>query len=523
MIFEYMEYNTPLINTKNQADLKFFGDNQFNQETIDKITSRTPHAYTEQLATAIEKEMSSYGLSDAQKENIEKLKKGHRVIIGGQQAGLLMSPSYILHKIITLFILRNDVKNKFNYDAVPVFWVAGEDHDYDEVNHTHVYDKYHNRIKKIAYKPNLTVPMSIGFYDFDKKAMKRVVDEMFNYLYDSSELLSIKEILLDKIEHYHSWTDFFTSLVHELFKDEGLLIVNAHNKEIREIEKDAFKELFNRHLEVDAAFRSGQEDFIKHFKENKTIETDTNVHLFINSTESRNLLKFEDGVYYADGHSYTKDEILEKIESNSIEVSNNVVTRPLMQEFLFNTLIFVGGGAEVKYWGELHKVFETLDIEMPLVLKRMEFTYISKELQNKMAKYDLSFSKDLIYDLEKVKAEIVSNTENKRLLKTLDKQEYKIMNQYDELKYCCQDEWERQLIESNYKVQLKQVNYIKRRYRLEAMRKVRDELSNLKEIEQLLLPFGVLQERIYHPLTFFTKIWDYKALVYAENLVVIKE
>lgn len=523
MIFEYIDYNEPLNKNNSLDDLKFFGMNTLSKETIEKITERPTHAHTKALALVIEKEMSKYGLDDAQRENIEKLKNGHRVIIGGQQAGLLMSPSYILHKIITLFILQNDVKKDFDYDAVPVFWIAGEDHDYEEVNHTHVYDEYHNRVKKISYKPNLTVPMSIGFYDFDKKAMKSVIDEMFNYLNDNPKLVQIKDALEEKLDTHHSWTDFFTALVHELFKDKGLLIVNAHSKDIRELEKETFKKMFNNHEIIDAAFRSGQEKFTSHFNLDKTIETETNVHLFVNSTERRALLKYENGLYRTEDNEYTKDEVLALIENDTVQMSNNVVTRPVMQESLFNTLIFVGGGAEVKYWGELSEVFETLEIPMPLVLKRMEFMYIPKEIDKKLEKYQLTFSKNLLEDIEKKRKELEKNNENSRLLKALKKQEAKVMNQYDDLKHCCQSDWERQLIESNFKAQMKQVDYLKRRYKIEAMRKIREELSDLKKIEQILLPFGVLQERIYHPLIFFTDIWDYSPLVYHEDLVLIKE
>ncbi|CAD2077089.1 bacillithiol biosynthesis cysteine-adding enzyme BshC [Phocicoccus pinnipedialis] len=523
MIFEYIDYNEPLIRENKLDDLKFFEMNTLSKETISKITERPVHEHTKALADEIEKGMRVFELDDAQIKNIEKLKNGHRVIIGGQQAGLLMSPMYILHKIISLFILQNDVKKNYDYDAIPVFWIAGEDHDYEEVNHTHVYDKYHNRVKKISYKSNLTVPMSIGFYDFDKKAMKSVVDEMFNYLKDEPRLVRIKDSIIEKLEDYHSWTDFFTSLVHELFKDKGLLIVNAHSEGIRELEKEIFKKMFLKHEKIDKAFRSGQEKFTSHFNVDKTIDTETNVHLFINSNDKRALLKFEDGIYRTEDEIYTKDEILKLIDSDIVQMSNNVVTRPVMQECLFNTLIFVGGGAEVKYWGELHEVFETLEVPMPLVLKRMEFMYLPKEISKKLDKYKLTFTKDLISDLQKKRKELMKDNENSRLLKALEKQEAKVMNQYDDLKHCCESDWERQLIESNYKAQMKQVGYLKRRYKVESMRKIRNELSDLKEIEQILLPFGVLQERIYHPLTFYTQMWDYSPLTYHENLVLIKE
>ena len=177
------------INCSSKADLKFFHNNEFNKETLHRLFERAPHEHTKELSTIIEKDMLSIlgGLTESQKENIKKLSEGHKVVIGGQQAGLFVSPSYILHKIISILIVVKDIKEKMDYEAVPVFWVASEDHDYDEINHTHVYDTFHNRIKKVSYKPNLDIGMSIGFYEYDKKEMLDCLDEVFNYTKDSKE------------------------------------------------------------------------------------------------------------------------------------------------------------------------------------------------------------------------------------------------------------------------------------------------------------------------------------------------
>lgn len=129
---------------------KFYQNLNFDKESIDEILKRPQSSHTEELAEIIEKDMSKHGLSNEQKRSISNLKKGHRVVIAGQQAGLFMSPSYIMHKIISIIIVKNDIKNQFNYDAVPVFWIAGEDHDFEEVNHTFVYSKQHRRRKKIS-------------------------------------------------------------------------------------------------------------------------------------------------------------------------------------------------------------------------------------------------------------------------------------------------------------------------------------------------------------------------------------
>ncbi|WP_256440497.1 bacillithiol biosynthesis BshC [Jeotgalicoccus sp. WY2] len=166
MHFETIDFSK---NIHNKTDIKqFYGGLSYDEKSIKEVLQRPVHGHTAKLGSIIEADMSQYGISQEQQHNIELLKKGHKVVIAGQQAGLFMSPSYIIHKIISILVVV-EMKENHGYDAVPVFWIAGEDHDFEEVNHTHLYDTYHRRRIKVSYKPNLTVPMSVGFYNYDKK------------------------------------------------------------------------------------------------------------------------------------------------------------------------------------------------------------------------------------------------------------------------------------------------------------------------------------------------------------------
>src|SRR5699024_8855577 len=176
MVFECMKLsNDNFIDIYKRQDsdiLKFYQNLSLNEKSVDQMLARPAYDHTKTLAEIMRNDMAKYGLSDAQEKNLELLAEGHRAVIGGQQAGLFMSPAYIIDKIISIIIVTKDMKEKYGYDAVPVFWVAGEDHDYEEINHTFVYDDMHRKKRKISYKPNLKVNMSVGFYEYDKQAMK---------------------------------------------------------------------------------------------------------------------------------------------------------------------------------------------------------------------------------------------------------------------------------------------------------------------------------------------------------------
>lgn len=493
---------------------QFYQNMDFTKESIDKIINQEPHPQnqTTQLADIIQEEMAPFGITQSQQVNIDKLKNNHRVIIGGQQAGLLLSPQYILHKIYTIFILQKEVKEKYNYDAVPVFWIAGEDHDYEEVNHTYVYDKLHKRIKKVAYKPNLSVPMSIGFYEYDKQAMKKTFTEIIEMTGDSKPHKLLIDDIYKMIDTHKYWTELFQAIVHELFKDKGLLIINSHSPAIRQLEKPHFETMINKSTEIDQAFRDGQRQFNRETNSNPTIQTDTDTHLFINADTNRELT-------HSDTHD--KETLLEMLNQNPTGFSNNVVTRPIMQEMLFNTLMFVGGGAEIKYWGEIHKVFDTLNIPMPILIKRMEFMYTTEAMTEHLKKYDLTINHDLANQVQDKTEKLINKEINGDVLTAINKIRQGLTELYGPL-HDCIDPDKQNLVKSNEENQHKQLDYLERRYKLEQKRNVRTEINKLDSIVDQLFPLATLQERKYHMFVNTDKMWEIPPLSYTTDLILIK-
>lgn len=491
---------------------EFYQHLEFNQNSIDAVTARQPHAHTSALADIIEAEMAPFGLTEAQRENIDKLRNNHRVIIGGQQAGLLLSPQYILHKVYTILILQNEVKEKYDYDAVPVFWIAGEDHDFDEVNHTYVYDSHYKKVKKVAYKPNLNVPMSIGFYEYDKKAMRDTFTSIVRAVGDSKVKKPLIEDIFEMIEKYTYWTELFHAIVHAMFKDTGLLIVNSHSPQIRKLEIPMFEKLIDNSEAIDNAFREGQKKFNTDLNTTPTIETETDMHLFINSTTERELTS---------SIQHSKEELKKQLHDTPEIFSNNVVTRPIMQEMLFNTLMFVGGGAEVKYWGEINEVFKVLEIPMPIIIKRMEFMYATKSLMQELKAYDLSINPNLPNHVEDKKEAIINQEVDSDVIKSINDIRNNIPELYAPL-HACIDDASKRLSKKNESLQLQQLDYMERRYRLEQKRKVRSQLNKLDALVDYLYPTQVLQERKYHSLIFTTKPWEIPPLSYTTSLVLIE-
>ena len=509
-------------NQQQEDILKYYQNLSFNDESVEEVLSRPVHPHTGALADIIRNDMEKFGLSEAQEENLKRLADGRRVITGGQQAGLFMSPAYIIHKIMSIIIVKKDMKEKYDYDAVPVFWVAGEDHDYEEINHTYVYDSMHRKRRKITYKPNLRINMSIGFYEYDKKVMKETLFKIMELCGDREDLLLLRDRIEAMIDRHTYWTELFHALVHDVFKDEGVLIFNSHLPEVRELEKGLFRRMIESHGEIHEAFMRGQKKINAACGTSPVIQTDTNVHLFIGADMSRTLLSSTDGHFTAGDERYTKEALLELLESSPHVFSNNVVTRPLMQEMLFNTLVFLGGNAEVKYWGELHEVFEVMGVGMPIILKRMEFGYLPPRLDKMLRKYGLTFNPDFHGQAEDYKASMVQDDLNAGFIDKIHEITESAEKHYRELHQLNSQEFMTDIVEANFKHHIKQLDYLERRYRTEVKRHRRKELGDVRELQERLLPDGALHERIYHPWQYMTDFREFPPLSYTTDLVIIK-
>ncbi|MDT3994564.1 bacillithiol biosynthesis cysteine-adding enzyme BshC, partial [Mammaliicoccus fleurettii] len=281
---------------------------------------------------------------DKQLKNIESLRDGHKVIIGGQQAGLFTGPLYTFHKIISIIILANEQSEKLNTPVVPVFWIAGEDHDFDEVNHTYAYDRISRQLNKVKYNTLEPPEKSVSQYDFDKELVMDALSNMYRSIGETEHSKDIKNMVIEAVESSESWSDMFKVITNEVFKEHGLLLIDANYSKLREIEIPLFKEIIENREKIDDAFRNTQDQFSEVIKK-RMILTDSNVHLFFDYNDKRQLLMYEEGQFYLSKDNdvtFSKDELINMLERHPERFSNNVVTRPLMEEYLFNTLSFIG-------------------------------------------------------------------------------------------------------------------------------------------------------------------------------------
>ena len=264
-----------------------------------------------------------------------------------------------------------------------MFWIVGEDHDFDEVNHTYVYNAKEAQLKKVKYHTMTPPETNVSRYTPDKEAMLNALNLFFEELKETNHSKPLYKLCVDIINEFDTWTDIFKALLHAVFKEHGVLLIDAQNDKLRQLEKPLLKQIVTNHSKINQVFRQTQEQTIASGL-TQMIQTDTNVHLFLHEDGMRQLISKEDNLFKLSKSdiTYSEEELIELIETEPERFSNNVVTRPVMEEWLFNTVAFIGGPSEIKYWAELNNVFKLLNVEMPIVLPRMKMTYMMERTQN---------------------------------------------------------------------------------------------------------------------------------------------
>ncbi|MDQ0253827.1 bacillithiol biosynthesis cysteine-adding enzyme BshC [Evansella vedderi] len=311
--------------------------------------------------------------------------KNSVVVVGGQQAGLLTGPVYTINKIFSILHEAKAIENKLNIPVVPIFWIAGEDHDVDEINHIYLHRGQRSRKFNLRERNDIKRPASDRIISAEKG--RAFIKEAFQYLQETPFTKDLYLTLLEDVKEDCTYVEWFATIIHRLFNGTGLVLMDAHDQGIREIERPYFKEMVTNNDRLRSAFYEGAKGF-QEAGFGEPIEIDEkNAHLFIHDQGQRFLLEKE-GMFFKEkngANKWMEEEILQKLNQNSLQLSNNVVTRPVMQDKLLPVITFIAGPGELKYWGTLRRVFHTLQINMPLILPRVHLTFISRRIEKNLA------------------------------------------------------------------------------------------------------------------------------------------
>jgi bacillithiol synthase len=299
------------------------------------------------------------------------------VVIGGQQAGILTGPLYTIYKVITIIQLAKREEERLQKPVIPVFWIAGEDHDRQEVDHVFMPDG--TEMAKYAFPLQDTKKASISSIMLEPDEVHQWLNELHQAIADRPYKADWVTLCEQLTREPITWTRFFAKILHYLFAEYGLLLIDSHDALLRELEADYFFQMIDKNHVLNEAVTKSIQNWEAEGSPSPFQFEENQAHLFIEENEQRVAL-YREGEQFVSRNHFFKYEI-DELRTKHKQLSNNVVTRPLMQEMVFPVLAFVGGAAEIDYWGCLKEAFSVFDLQMPIVYPRQNVTIVERSIE----------------------------------------------------------------------------------------------------------------------------------------------
>ncbi|WP_438962781.1 bacillithiol biosynthesis cysteine-adding enzyme BshC [Nonlabens sp.] len=442
------------------------------------------------------------GLEDSKRSlsNIKLLNDSKTfTITTGHQLNLFTGPLYFLYKIVSVINLCKQLKVVYpSYNFVPVYWMATEDHDFEEIK----YFNYHG--KKIVWNREATGGVGRLLNDGLEQVLE-VFKEELGTSDNAGEIITIFKAAYLKHDNLAQATRY---LAHQLFGKEGLVIIDGDDSSLKSLAIPHFKD----ELLYQTSF----------YKVNETIEnwpaaykvqvTPREINLFYLKDDLRERIVLENDIYKVvdSDISFTKNEILIELQNHPERFSPNVIMRPLYQEVILPNLCYIGGGGEMAYWLELKEYFNSQNVTFPMLLMRNSALLMTRKQKDKVEKLSLElkdlFLKDFELDEKLTKQlseiEIDFSTQKEHLHKQF-KELYKIALQTEA-------SFQGAVAAQEHK-QIKGLEHLEKRLLKAQKRKLKDFLNRASDLQKELFPNSSLQERQENFSSFY--------LEYGSNLI----
>jgi bacillithiol biosynthesis cysteine-adding enzyme BshC len=362
-----------------------------NDSLVDIISERKKFPVNRTLLVdVLRKQYSRLGI--ALPSAIEALRSENCfTVTTAHQPVLFTGPLYHIFKIAsTIHLARKHNETNKEATLVPVFVMSGEDHDWAEVNHAHIFGK------KYIWEREAGGPCG----RLDLQGLEPLIESVTSLFANSQHYEEIKTLFQSSLSKAKNYGDFHHLLVHALFGHHGLVVLNADDPELKRV----FAPVMKREIEEQFSFphvtRTQKELEAKGFKPQAFCRP---INLFYLSEGRRERLEPENGRIrlMETGKSLEKDELLKLLEQTPESFSPNVIMRPLYQEMILPNLAYIGGGGEIAYWLERKSQFNAVGLHFPMLIRRNSVMIIDAATDQQLKKSSMTWL-DLMDDYDTI-------------------------------------------------------------------------------------------------------------------------
>ena len=454
----------------------------------DQIADKQKSFSKEQRSTLVQTlkaQYQGYKVSPLLEQQLNSLNDERTfTVTTGHQLNIFTGPLYFIFKIVTVINTCHRLKTQYpEYNFVPVYWMATEDHDYDEIKY------FRLNGKKYVWETDQTG--AVG--RFKTTGLDKIANEISDGISIFREAYSKRKNLAEATRHY----------VNELFGDKGLVVIDADNRDLKKALRMAMRDdILEQNLKgyVDTSTVGLNAAGYK----TQVFCRDINFFYLHKDIRSR-IEKSGDRFVVVDTDiSFSREEIEKLIDDEPVRFSPNVILRPFYQEMILPNIAYVGGPSEVVYWMQLQDVFEKYHVPFPILMPRNFGMVIDHEVRRKWAKTGLPL-KDLFEEKNYLFNEWVLAHSSHDL--SVSRERNIITNLFNDLRSRAEkiDPTLRAFVDASAKRSMTSLDKAEYKMLRAEKRNQSDKLRQIGEVKDILFPGGGLQERTDNFLNFYLR------------------
>lgn len=437
------------------------------------------------LCDALDRQLGYLELTDKQQENLIRLKSDRCLTITtGHQLNLFTGPLYFFYKIAQTIRACEEMNAKHpEFQFVPIYWMATEDHDFEEINHFY----YQNK----KYEWSTSQKGAVGRMNLE--GIEQTFTEFLSELPDSNRKEELKKAIESSYLNSKTLTEATQKLVQIFFGEYGLLMVDGDDEELKKLMIPTFQEdlientAYRVVSETNQQLESAQYKLQIHPRE---------INLFYLTDHFRERIVLLNGVYHVLNQDlkFSEEEILAELNQHPERFSPNVILRPFYQETILPNIAYIGGSGEMAYWLQLKSFFESQNQLFPVLIVRNSLLVLNSKQKSTLEKLGIDYRDLLLSKSLLVNQNIETHSEN-----PVDFTPYQLQLKqiFDELKEKAQltDSSFDKMVEAQRKKQLSGLEKMQKRWIKAEKRRNSNRVERIQSIYDEIYPLGILQER----------------------------
>ena len=478
---------------------RLFADFSYHFERVSRFYRHNPHEPASFASAAKEidypddRRAALVRALQAQNGDSESLRRlarlGTVAVVTGQQVGLFGGPAYTIYKAVTAARLARDLSER-GIPAVPIFWLASEDHDFPEVSSLWSFNAAHEPVRLSVKAPEANGrPRPVGSIRLHNPP----TDELRRSLAEFPDGDTVSSLVEEAYRPGATMSEGFRALLRAILPSAGLILLDPLDSNIRAISAPLVSEALAAASELKARLLERNRDL-----------TASGYHAQVHLEPKTSLFFLLEG-----GERVTlrlKDSEFETLRGRAADISPNALLRPVMQDYLLPTVAYIGGPAELAYLAQSQVIYDRLLRRMPVVLSRCGFTLLDQRASKLMDRYELPFPAALVHE-QALEQRLAHSLVPEAVEQSFEETSREVRRLADGLGAELErfDHTLGAALEKSRAKMLYQLEKLRRKTARETLRRNERAASDARFLHNLIFPHRHLQERFYSILPFLAK------------------